>query len=167
MLNASWRRRCPSNTLPQMLNFLWPLTPSILISEVSCSKNQETIGSHLASFLANSQTRNHVIQPLTANYWLLRQQSNISVIFVKVELSNFGQIINPLVTAISCISAPISPRQQRHLSFVSEFNVQFLYLPSLKNVVADFLSRPTPQASGSITATTAAEPVDFEEMAAE
>jgi hypothetical protein len=43
----------------------------------------------------------------------------------------------PLVTALSRVSAPISPRQQRHLAFISEFNVQMLYLPSLKNVVAD------------------------------
>jgi hypothetical protein len=39
-----------------------------------------------------------------------------------------------------------------------------LYLPGLKNVVADFLSRLTPQATGSVAATTAADPVDFEEM---
>jgi hypothetical protein len=50
----------------------------------------------------------------------------------------------PLVTALSRISTPISPRQQHHLAFISEFNVQLLYLPSLKNVVADFLSRPPP-----------------------
>jgi hypothetical protein len=42
----------------------------------------------------------------------------------------------PLVTAISRVSAPISPRQQRHLAFISELNVQILYLPGLKNVVA-------------------------------
>jgi hypothetical protein len=48
----------------------------------------------------------------------------------------------PLVTAISHVSAPISPRQQRHLAFISEFNVQLLYLPGLKNVVADSLSHP-------------------------
>ncbi len=30
---------------------------------------------------------------------------------------------------------PISPRQQRHLAFISEINVQLLYLPGLKNVV--------------------------------
>jgi hypothetical protein len=48
----------------------------------------------------------------------------------------------PLVTALSRVSAPISPRQQCHLAFISEFNVQLLYLPGLKNVVADFLSRP-------------------------
>jgi hypothetical protein len=50
----------------------------------------------------------------------------------------------PLVTAISCISTPISPRQQRHLAFISEFNVQLLYLPGLKNVVADFVLTTPP-----------------------
>jgi hypothetical protein len=52
------------------------------------------------------------------------------------------------VTALSRVSVPISPRHQRHLAFISEFNVQMLYLPGLKNVVADFLSclppPPTP-----------------------
>ncbi len=48
----------------------------------------------------------------------------------------------PLVTALSRVSAPISPRQQRHLALISQFNVQMLYLPGLKNVVANFLSRP-------------------------
>jgi hypothetical protein len=73
----------------------------------------------------------------------------------------------PLVTAISLVSAPISSRQQCHLVFISEFNVQLLYLPGLKNVVADFLSRPNQATNGSVTATSAADPVDFEEMAAE
>jgi hypothetical protein len=72
----------------------------------------------------------------------------------------------PLVTAISCVSAPISPRQQRHLAFISEFNVQMLYLPGLKNVVAVFLSRPNQTTTGSVAATSAAHPEDFEEMAA-
>jgi hypothetical protein len=70
----------------------------------------------------------------------------------------------PLVTAISCVSAPISPRQL-HLVFTLEFNVQQLYLPSLKNV--DFLSCPHQTTTGSVTATSVADPVDFEEMAAE
>jgi hypothetical protein len=73
----------------------------------------------------------------------------------------------PLVTAISHVSTPISPRQQRHLAFISEFNVQRLYLPGLKNVVADFLSRPNQTATRSVAATSVAVPVDFEEMAAE
>jgi hypothetical protein len=60
-------------------------------------KNQETIGGHLGSFPANSQTPNHITQLLTANCWLLRQQSNISAIFVMVELFNFGQITNHLL----------------------------------------------------------------------
>jgi hypothetical protein len=82
MLSSSWRRRCPSNILPQMLNFPWPLTPPILISEGSCNSNQETIGGYLDSFHASSQTWNHIIlQLLTTNYWPRRQQSNISAIF--------------------------------------------------------------------------------------
>jgi hypothetical protein len=40
---------------------------------------------------------NDVIQLLTANYWLLRQQSNISVISAKVVFSNFGPTTNPLL----------------------------------------------------------------------
>jgi hypothetical protein len=73
----------------------------------------------------------------------------------------------PLVTAISRVSAPISPRQQRHFAFIADFNVQLLYLPSLKNVVANFLSRPNQTATGSVAAMSAADQVDFEEMAAE
>jgi hypothetical protein len=35
----------------------------------------------------------------------------------------------PLVTAISRVSTPIFPRQQRHLVFISEFDVQLLFCP--------------------------------------
>jgi hypothetical protein len=69
----------------------------------------------------------------------------------------------PLVTAISRVSAPISPRQQCHLAFISEFIVQLLYLLGLKNVVSDFLSRPNQTPTGSVAATSVADP----EMAAE
>ncbi len=44
----------------------------------------------------------------------------------------------PLVSALSCVSVSISPRQQRQLALISKFNIQMLYLPGLKNVVADF-----------------------------
>jgi hypothetical protein len=71
-----------------------------------------------------------------------------------------------LITAISSVSAPISPRQ-RHLAFISEFNVQLLYLPGLKNVVAAFLSRPNQTTTGSVATTSAADPVDFKEMTTE
>jgi hypothetical protein len=42
-----------------------------------------------------------------------------------------------------------------------------LYLPGLKNVVADFQSRPLLESTEKVTATAAADSVDFEEMAAE
>jgi hypothetical protein len=71
----------------------------------------------------------------------------------------------PLVTALSHVSVPISPRQQCHLVFISEFNVQLLYLPGLKNVVADFLSRPLPEPTETVAAAASADPVDFEETA--
>jgi hypothetical protein len=53
------------------------------------------------------------------------------------------------------------------LAFISEFNVQILYLPGLKNVVVDFLSRPNQITAGSVTAGSVTDPVDFKEMAAE
>jgi hypothetical protein len=93
---------------------------------------------------------------LTANYWP----------FCKGCAFQLWTNHKPVVTAISRISVPISPRQQRHLAFVSEFNVQLLYLPGLENVVADFLSLLPPQSTGSVPAA-AADPVDYEEMAAE
>jgi hypothetical protein len=74
-----------------------------------------------------------------------------------------------LVTALSCIFAPISPRQQRHLAFISEFNVQMLYLSGLKNVIANFLSHPLPppEPSETVAAAAEADPVYFKAMAAE
>jgi hypothetical protein len=43
-----------------------------------------------------------------------------------------------------------------------------LYLPGLKNIVADFLSQPSPpELTGIVAAAAAADPVDFEAMAAE
>jgi hypothetical protein len=53
------------------------------------------------------------------------------------------------------------------LAFISDFNLQLLYLPGLKNVVADFLFRPNQTTTGSVTAMSAADSVDFEEMATE
>jgi hypothetical protein len=49
----------------------------------------------------------------------------------------------PLVTAISKSGTPSSLRQQRHLSFLSEFTTSFVHLPDSRNVVADALSRPS------------------------
>jgi hypothetical protein len=73
----------------------------------------------------------------------------------------------PLGTAMSRVTAPISPGQQRHLAFISEFNVQMLYLPGLQNVVADFLSLPSLplQSASDVTAAAEALPINFAEMA--
>jgi hypothetical protein len=73
----------------------------------------------------------------------------------------------PLVTALSRVSVLISPQQQQHLAFISEFNVQILYLPGLKNVVADFLSLPPTLEPSGIVATAVADPIDFVAMVAE
>jgi hypothetical protein len=86
---------------------------------------------------------------------------------VKDDLSNFHK---QLVTALSCVSVPISTLQQRHLASISEFNVQMLYLPGLKNVVVDFLSCPSPpppESAETVAASVAEDPVDFEAVAAE
>jgi hypothetical protein len=48
------------------------------------------------------------------------------------------------MTALSSVSAPISPRQQRHFAFIPEFKLQMLYQPGLKNVVVDFSSCQSP-----------------------
>jgi hypothetical protein len=73
-----------------------------------------------------------------------------------------------LWTALMRISVPISPRQQRQLVFISKFNTQMLYFPGLKNVVADFLSRPSPpEPTGNVAAAVVADPVNFEAMATE
>ncbi|OBQ33901.1 MAG: hypothetical protein AN484_26985, partial [Aphanizomenon flos-aquae WA102] len=66
----------------------------------------------------------------------------------------------PLLAAMTRISPPISPRQQRHLAFISEFNVLLVYVPGPENVVADFLSRPQPPQVPDATTAAATTPVD-------
>ena len=48
----------------------------------------------------------------------------------------------PLVSAIHRVSPPWTARQQRHLSFISEFTTDIRHTPGVENVVADTLSRP-------------------------
>ena len=64
----------------------------------------------------------------------------------------------PLASAVHRVSPPASARQQRHLSFLSEFTSDVVYLPGLSNAAADALSRPissvsatTPPASSGLT----------------
>jgi hypothetical protein len=53
------------------------------------------------------------------------------------------------------------------LAFISEFNVQLLYLSGLKNVVTNFLSGPNQTTAGSVSAMSAGDPVDFKEIVTE
>jgi hypothetical protein len=53
------------------------------------------------------------------------------------------------------------------LAFISEFNVQLLYLSGLENGVANFLSHPLPKSTETVAPMAAADLVDFEEMATE
>jgi hypothetical protein len=82
---------------------------------------------------------------------------------------NWGKDHKPFVTALSCVSAPISPRQQCHLAFISEFNVQMLYLSGLKMLLPIFCPAHTHpmESSGTVSIMTAAGSLDFKAMAAE
>ncbi len=73
----------------------------------------------------------------------------------------------PLVSALT--KACLSPNLAQTTPIgVSGFNIQMLYLTGLKNVVADFLSRPSPtEPTGNVAAAAVADPVDFKAMAAE
>jgi transposase InsO family protein len=72
----------------------------------------------------------------------------------------------PLVAALHRVSPPWTARQQRHLSFLAEFNVTLVHTPGVENVVADSLSRPGGPAP--VCAVSAAEPppVVWSELAA-
>jgi transposase InsO family protein len=48
----------------------------------------------------------------------------------------------PLVSALDRVTPPWSARQQRHLSFISEFTSDLRHTPGASNIVADALSRP-------------------------
>lgn len=50
----------------------------------------------------------------------------------------------PLVAAIKRVDPPWTARQQRHLSFISEFTTDLRHVPGPQNSVADALSRPDP-----------------------
>jgi hypothetical protein len=90
---------------------------------------------------------------------------DIFVFSVKVTRSNFGQTINPFLSLHYLMSLPAATFGFRFWMF--RFNVQMLYLPGLKQVIADFLSPPPPpQPTGDVDAAAATTPIDFEAMTA-
>jgi len=81
----------------------------------------------------------------------------------------------PLVAAMVRVSPPWSARQQRNLSYISEFTTDIIHTPGVDNVVADTLSRPpvpavSPAAPSPQEAVMAAvvevPPLDFPRLAA-
>ncbi len=53
----------------------------------------------------------------------------------------------PLISAMTHVTPPWSDRQQRHLSFLAEFTSDLQHTSGHANVVADVLSRPSPEKS--------------------
>jgi RNase H-like domain found in reverse transcriptase/Reverse transcriptase (RNA-dependent DNA polymerase)/Integrase zinc binding domain/Integrase core domain len=72
----------------------------------------------------------------------------------------------PLVAALHRVSPPWTARQQRHLSFIAEFNVQLVHTPGVENVVADSLSRPGGPVAAVAAATSEPPPILWSELAA-
>jgi hypothetical protein len=112
-----------------------PPSSSCATSEESCRKTLKTIGNPLV-FFSRKLTDTESLYS-TFDCELLAAQAAIKHFryFCEVGLFQLWTDHKPLVTALSRVSTPISPRQQRHLAFISEFNVQLLYLPGLKNVI--------------------------------
>ena len=78
----------------------------------------------------------------TKNYWPFTCRSAISAIILRANQPFMVWTDHkPLCGALSS-SAERSPRQTRHLSYISEFTTDIRHVPGPQNVVADLLSRP-------------------------
>jgi hypothetical protein len=101
MQSASWPQQYHFSILPHRLNFCWPLTPPILISAALCSKNLDTIGSHLVFFsrkLTDTESRYS-----TFDHELLAAQQAIKHFrhFCEGRIFQLWTDHKPLVTALA------------------------------------------------------------------
>ncbi len=99
-------------------------------------------------------------------YWPLRQQSNIFVTSARVVFSNFGPTTDLLLLLYHVFLFPFPPDNSAiwHLSqsLICSFCISQVWQMSLL-----IFYPPPPQPTRTVAATVAADPVDFEEMAAE
>jgi RNase H-like domain found in reverse transcriptase/Integrase zinc binding domain len=120
--------------------------------EPSCNSGTQGVGGHLLS-----------------NYYTFDRELLAAFLAVKhfrfqLEGRSFKLYTDhkPLVAAIHRATPPISARQQRQLSFLTEFQAELCHTPGVQNVVADALSRPP-----AVCSVQHAElgPVDFVQLA--
>ena len=120
----------------------------------------------------NRDERRQLCSLLTAAIQPLREQWIRQIQYAYMAIRHFRYFLGgrsftlftdhkPLTFAISKISDPWSPRQQRHLSYVSEFTTDVRHIEGKPNTVADTLSR------GEISAISSPQPgVQYKTMTA-
>ncbi len=95
------------------------------------------------------------------------QQLNISTIFEKSELFNFGQIINHVLLPFPVFQPPFHPDNnaiwQSFQNFMFNYIIVFTWF---EKCCCRFLSRSNQTAAGSVGVMSAEDQVDLEEMAA-
>jgi hypothetical protein len=91
------------------------------------------------------------------------QPSNISAIFAKVELFNFGQIINHLSLPFLVFQPSFHPDN----SAIWHTFQSLIGKCCIEKCRCRFFVLPNQTTTGSVAAALAADPVDFEQMAAE
>jgi cleavage and polyadenylation specificity factor subunit 1 len=133
MQNTAWLRRYHCNILPLMLSF--PDASDFCVGGITQQKSGDHW--HPFSFFSKklTETVSHYStfdRELLAVYLSIQHFCN----FCKGRLFQLWTDHKPLVTALTRVA--VLPRQQHHLVFISEFNVQMLYLPCLQNIVTDF-----------------------------
>ena len=110
--------------------------------ELCCSRDPQMLGSHFLFFsakLSAAETRYSAFdRELLAAYKAVRHFK----FMLEGRVFQLWSDHKPLVSSFYKHSTPISVRQQRQLSFLSEFTCDVRHIPGAENSVADALSRP-------------------------